>query len=118
MTDVTGALLSALHDLPACARLSFDQEEQPLPILTVAQENASVYAQADGEPYLEEHILRVDAYASSASALRSLSDGACRRAALLGLRLLSLQEDFDQESYAYHAALRFRCLTCRDVIYQ
>ena len=66
MTDVTSALLLALGDLPACARASFEREEQPLPILTVAEENASVFAQADGEPYLEEHHLRLDAYAASA----------------------------------------------------
>jgi hypothetical protein len=118
LTDVTSALLLALGDLPACARASFEREEQPLPILTVAEENASVFAQADGEPYLEEHHLRLDAYAASAGALHELADSALERAQTLGLRLVSRQEDFDQEAYAHHAALSFRCLTHQDTIYQ
>lgn len=118
MTDLIPSMLTALNDLPACSREAFEQEEQPLPILTVAEENAAVFAQADGSPYLEEHTLRLDAYAADAAALRLLVSQADAKMTALGLRRISAQEDFDPEAYARHAALRYRCLTHRDVIYQ
>ena len=73
MTDLKPAMLSALADLPACTALAFAREEFPLPIIVIGDDAGAVYAQADGQPYLEEYQAAVNIYAADADALETLA---------------------------------------------
>ncbi|MBR1585724.1 MAG: hypothetical protein IJ662_09310 [Clostridia bacterium] len=118
MNDLKPAVLSALSSLPACAVLSFAREEQPLPIITVNDESVSVYAQADGLPYLEEHVLSLRVYAAAQQEVEALAQAADAAMTALGLRLTLTQDAFDETAYAWCRQLRYRCLTHQDSIYQ
>ena len=118
MTDLKPTVLQALSRLPARAALSFARDEAPLPAVTVAEENVSVFARADGEPYLEEHTLSLDVYAASQGALAALSLAADEAMTALGLRLTAAQEAFDETAYAWRKTLRYRALVHQNTIYQ
>ena len=118
MTDLTGFVVSALNSLPACARRAFAQEETPLPVITVSDENASVFAQADGEPYLEEHAVVLRVYAAEAEQAAFLAAWADAALTALGFRLTGSQEAFSETPFAWERTLRFRCLIHQDLIYQ
>ncbi|MBQ9263738.1 MAG: hypothetical protein IJ189_05945 [Clostridia bacterium] len=118
MTDLKPTVLTALNALPACTALAFAREEQSLPIITVADENISIFAQADGTPYLEEHILRIDIYTAAQSEASSLAGQTDAALTALGLRLTASQESFDEAAYAWRRQLRYRALIHQDTIYQ
>ena len=117
MTDLTNALLAALSSLPACTAVSFAREEKSLPIVTVSDENASVFAQADGLPYLEEHHAEIGVFAAGREEMSALAQAADALLTALGLRLTSAAEAFDEELFAWRKTLRYRCLLHENTIY-
>lgn len=118
MTDLTPALLSALSALPACAAAAFSREEKALPIITAEEENVSVFARADGAPYIEEHEDAVHVYAAGREEAAALARQADEALTALGLRLISCREDFDEAAFAWRRTLRYRCLLRGSEIYQ
>lgn len=118
MTDLTGFVLGALESVPACAARAYEREELPLPVITVSDENAAVAAQADGEPYLEEHTVVLRVYAAEAEQAASLAARADAALTARGFRLTGSQEAFSESPFAWERTLRFRCLIHQDLIYQ
>lgn len=118
MTDLTAYLLSALSSLPACTAVSYEREEKTLPIIVVTEESASVYAQADGAPYLEEYILTADVYAATREEMADLAHQTDAAFSALGLRRTGSSEAFDEGAYAWRKTLRYRCLMHQQTIYQ
>ncbi len=117
MTDLTAALLTALSPLSARVSVAFDRVEKSLPVVTVSDENASVYAQADGLPYLEEHHAEICAFAAGREEAIALAQAADAALTALGLRLISAAEAFDEEMFAWRKTLRYRCLLHQNTIY-
>ena len=118
MTDLKAAVLSSLAHVPACTALSFAREEPPLPIITVAEESASVAAQADAMPYLTEHVLRIDVYAATQAETETLFHQADEALTALGLKLTQAQDLYDDPAYAWRKSARYRCLEAGGIIYQ
>lgn len=118
MTDLTAAILTALEDVPACSVRAFEKEEQSLPVIAVSDENVSVFARADGAPYLEEHTVSLHVYAADSETLSSLSALADAAMTALGLMLTGAQGSFNETIYAWEKTLRYRCLIHQDTIYQ
>ena len=118
MIDLKPAVLQALAALPACTAAAFSREEVPLPVITVNQEDASVFAQADGAPYLEEYILSVCVHAATQEETERLALSADQALKQMGLRLTGARDLYNEEAYAWEKTLRYRALLHQNTIYQ
>ncbi len=118
MIDLKPAMLSALSGVPACTAAAFAHEEFPLPIVVIGDEAGAVFAQADGEPYLDEYQAAVNIYAADPASLETLSQQTDAALTALGLRRTHQQDLFDEAAYACRKYLRYRALLQGDTIYQ
>ena len=116
MMDLKAAVLAAL-DSPDAAP-AWPRAEGALPRIAVADDQISVSAQADGAPYLYEHIVQISVYAADQAALETLFGQVHDAMNRLGLRLLSARDLYDETAYAWRKELRYRCLAHNDLIYQ
>ena len=118
MTDIKALALAALSALPASVTDACGAAEEALPVITLEEEQASVFRQADGRPYLYEHVLSVQIYARTAAERDSLFHSAEATLSEAGLRLVSAQNLWDEAARAYRKSARFRCLSHHQTICQ
>lgn len=117
MTDLKPALLSLLSPLPAAVTAAWPLEEIALPVITVAEASSSVLAQADGQPYLEEHVYDVRVLSGDRVEADSLARAADAALSSLGLRRAACRDQFDEAARAYVKEMAYRAVLRGDTIY-
>lgn len=117
MTDLKAEILSLLSSLPVHAAAANPEEDLPLPSLTVSLEGASVFARADGAPYLEESVYGITLLAAERTALETLSASADAALTGAGFRLEGCRDEFNETARAHQKSLSYRAVFHGNTLY-
>ena len=118
MISLSDAVRTALERTGARTAYFYPKDFSVLPLVAWRESGNRQFAQADGAECLTEVEYSVDVWATGPAQCAALAEAVQAALDALGLRREFCADLFDQESGAFHRALRYRGVTDGETVYQ